>query len=197
VNPANYVFLSSLGAPRCRVPSVFDARHRLPHRWKRSHIDVRPAGTAGAPCVESCSRSIDRCTGGSAIWRDLAAGDRVAIVRSAIAHNTNRTFRGRTGGDRLRTHHTLDPWEVPARGPVHRSCAAVKDTFQVYEPFGVRRYQKSSRASRNSHYPTYLRESKNRNFILILILIRNISSALTLNLWLKYNIVNRELRNDR
>lgn len=76
------------------------------------------------PCVERCSRSIDRCTGGSAIWRDLAAGDRVAIVRSAIAHNTNRMFRGRTGGDRLRTHHAESVRSARSRTgtPVLRRC---------------------------------------------------------------------------
>lgn len=176
VNPANYAFLSPLGAPHCRVPSVFDARHRLPHRWKRSHIDVRPAGTAGAPCVESCSRSIDRCTGGSAIWRDLAAGDRVAIVRSAIAHNTNRTFRGRTGGDRLRTHYTLDPWEVPARGPVHRSCAAVRDTFHVYEPFrvpGAIKNQTVPAAIRIIRRIFFSQIKKSKCYTNILVIVRN------------------------
>ena len=32
--------VSPSGAPSYRP--FFDARHRLPHRWKRSHIDVRP-----------------------------------------------------------------------------------------------------------------------------------------------------------
>lgn len=36
---ANYTCFSLIRVRH--VPSVFDARHRLPHRWKRSHIDVR------------------------------------------------------------------------------------------------------------------------------------------------------------
>lgn len=114
VNPANYAFLF-YGPRHAAVYRPFSTRRGIDFRID-GNVVISMCGadryTAGAPCVERCSRSIDRCIGVSAIRRDLAAGDRVAIVRSAIAHNTNRTFRGRTGGDRLRTHHVENPWEV-------------------------------------------------------------------------------------
>lgn len=45
-------------------------------------------------------------------------------IRSAIAHNTNRMFRGRTRGDRLRTHHVGSVRSARSRTgiPVLRCC---------------------------------------------------------------------------
>lgn len=111
-----------MGAPRCRVPSVFDfgaastsasmeivvisiralARRRTPHRRGSGGSGDGGSGLRVWSALFAINRSLYRRRT-AAIRRDLAAGDRVAIVRSAIAHNTNRTFRGRTGGGRLRS----------------------------------------------------------------------------------------------
>jgi len=70
-------------------------RRRLPHRWKRSHIDAR--GHRRRPArAERCSRSIDRCSGdpaGSSSGRSCS--DRSFRDRAQYESYVPGSYRGR------------------------------------------------------------------------------------------------------
>jgi len=118
---ANYAFL-------------LRARHRTV-RFSTRDIDFRIDGNV---VISMCGRRYSRCPVCEALFAinrslyrwisDLAGSssgrscsDR---IRSAIAHNTNRMFRGRTRGDRLRTHHVGSVRSARSRTgiPVLRRC---------------------------------------------------------------------------